>query len=70
MNREIFEGAFIGFVGSLKRGWGELTDDPVRTAAGTREQMLGRARQDSGSEHEDAARQLKEFRNHHRNWHI
>jgi uncharacterized protein YjbJ (UPF0337 family) len=70
MNKEIFEGMVIGLAGSLKQVCGELTNDPLRTAAGKRDQLIGRARQDSGFEHEQAERQLKEFRHHHRNWHF
>lgn len=69
MNKERFAGMCLQLAGTVKQAWGELTGDPRRVSAGKREQVIGKARQASGSELEESARQLKDFRHQHRNWH-
>lgn len=68
MSKERFAGIFLELSGWIGEAWGELIGDSRMAASGRRDQAVGRARQDSAIEREQAARQLKEFRHHNRNW--
>lgn len=68
MNGERFAGICLQVVGRMKQAWGEATGDQLWSSAGRRDQIAGKARQASGIEHEQAARQLKDFQHHNRKW--
>lgn len=70
MNWDQLTGICLQLAGRMNQAWGEASGDPSRDAAGRRAQIVGKARQVSGIEHEQAARQLKDFRHHNRNWHF
>lgn len=68
MSKERFAGIWLELSGSIGEAWGGLTGDSRLAANGRRDQAIGRARQDSALEREQAARQLEDFRHHNRNW--
>ena len=68
MNGEQFGGICQQLAGRVNEARGKLTDDPLRAAAGRRAQIFGKAQQRSGIVKEEAARQLRNFLNSHRNW--
>ncbi len=70
MNTERFVGTCQQFAGWMNETWGELTGDPLRTAAGTRARMFGKARERSGIAKEESERQMKDFLDRNRNWHF
>lgn len=70
MNVKRFAGIGRQMAGWLNQAWGELSGDPLRVAAGRRAQIAGKAQQVSAIEQEAAARQLRDFQEHHRNWHF
>ena len=70
MNGEQFAGVCRQFVGRMNETWGDLSGDPLRTAAGRRAQIFGKAQERSGIAKEDSARQLREFLHRNRNWHF
>lgn len=68
MQKERLAGIWLQLTGRLNEAWGEWTGDSRRSADGRRDQVIGKARQAGVIEEEQAARQLAEFRHHHRNW--
>jgi uncharacterized protein YjbJ (UPF0337 family) len=54
--------------GSLKRRWGESTNNPLVAAAGTRDQLAGRIQERYGVAKDESAAQLKEFLRRNRDW--
>ena len=68
MSKERFAGTCLQLSGKMNEAWGEWTGDSRRAAGGRRDQAIGKARQASAIALEQAARQLAEFRHHHRNW--
>jgi len=70
MNAERFAGICLQCAGRINETWGELSGDPLRAAAGRRTQMFGKAQQRSGMAKEDAERQLRDFLQRNRNWHV
>lgn len=70
MSKERFAGIFLELSGWLSEAWGELTGASLLAAAGRRDKILGKARQESASARDQAARQLKDFRNRNRNWYF
>ena len=70
MNGEQFAGICRQFAGRLNEAWGELTGDPLRSAAGRRDQIFGKAQQRSGIAKEESARQLSDFLTRNRDWYF
>jgi uncharacterized protein YjbJ (UPF0337 family) len=70
MNRERLAGICRQFAGRVNQTWGELTGDPLRVDAARRDQTIGKAQQESGTAHEAADRQLRDFQHHNRNWYF
>ncbi|MDP1717716.1 MAG: hypothetical protein Q8L40_06535 [Burkholderiales bacterium] len=70
MNRDRFAGICQQLGGRLNEIRGELTNDPLRVAAGRRAQIFGKARQRSGVSKEESTHQLKDFLHRNRNWYI
>ena len=68
MSKERFAGIFLELSGWIVEAWGEMIGDSRMAATGRRDRAVGSAQQDSALEREQAARQLKDFRHHHRNW--
>jgi uncharacterized protein YjbJ (UPF0337 family) len=70
MNRERFEGNWKQLGGKVNERWGRLTNDPQRELAGRRTQVAGRIQKRYGIAKEEAARQLEDFLDRNRNWHL
>jgi uncharacterized protein YjbJ (UPF0337 family) len=70
MNRERVTGICLQWAGKLNQAWGELSGDARRVSVGRREQLIGEIWQASAVEEEAAARQLRDFQHHNRNWHF
>lgn len=70
MNKDRIAGIWQEIVGSVNQAWGEWIGDSPRAAAGRRDQVAGQARQDSAMAREHAARELREFQHHNRNWYL
>ena len=68
MNRDRFEGNWKQVSGNVKEQWGRRTNDPQRELAGRRDQLAGRIQERYGISNDEAARQLKDFLDHNRNW--
>lgn len=68
MSKERFAGISLELSGWISEAWGRLIGDAGLAARGRRDQAAGRVQQDSAVEREQAARQLREFRHHNRNW--
>jgi uncharacterized protein YjbJ (UPF0337 family) len=49
------------FSGKVKEQWGTLTEYPLAVAAGTRDRLAGRIREQRGISKQEADRQLEEF---------
>jgi len=70
MNAQRFEGICRQFAGMLTQAWGELSGDSLRADAGRRDRIFGKTQERSGIAIEESARQLKDFLQRNRNWHI
>ncbi len=68
MSKERFAGIWLELSGWIREAWGELIGDSRLAANGRRDQAIGRVAQDSALEREQAARQLRDFQHHNRNW--
>lgn len=68
MSKERYAGIWLELSGRIVEAWGELIGDPRMVATGRCDQAVGSTQQDSALEREQAARQLRDFRHHHRNW--
>lgn len=63
MNWDRIEGNWKQMKGQAQEHWGKLTDDDIDTAAGKREQLVGRVQERYGIEKDEAERQVDEFAN-------
>ena len=70
MNGEQLVGVCREFAGRMNETWGDLTGDPLRTAAGRRAQIFGKAQQRNGMAKEESARQLRDFLTRNRDWYF
>ncbi|MBN9887537.1 CsbD family protein [Salipiger abyssi] len=61
MNWDIIQGKWKQLKGSVQENWGELTDDDLDKAAGSREQLVGLIQERYGLAKADAERQVDEF---------
>jgi hypothetical protein len=70
MNGERFVGICREFAARLNEAWGELSEDPLRVAAGRHGRVVATKQQRRGIENEQSARQLKDFLHRNRNWYF
>ncbi|OGA06646.1 MAG: hypothetical protein A3H33_14490 [Betaproteobacteria bacterium RIFCSPLOWO2_02_FULL_65_20] len=70
MNGERFAGICLQIAGRMNEAWGELTGDPLRAAAGRRDQSFGKAQQRSGMAKEESNRQMSDFLTRNRDWYV
>ena len=70
MSKERFAGIWRELTGWIVEAWGEWIGNSLMVAAGKHDQIFGRVQQDSANEREQAARQLRDFQHHNRNWFI
>lgn len=68
MNQDRFAGICKQIRGKAKACWGELTNDALAVAAGTRDHLAGRIQERYGITKDMAARQLRDFLNRNRHW--
>jgi uncharacterized protein YjbJ (UPF0337 family) len=62
MNLERCAGMWKQLTGTVKEHWGELTDNPLVSLAGTRDRLAGRLQERYGVSKEQSTRQLKASR--------
>ena len=70
MNSEQLAGVCRQFTARMNETWGELTGDPQRVDAGKRGQISAKNQRRSGIESEQSKRQMRDFLQRNRNWHI
>lgn len=68
MNLDRIAGIRKQFGGKVREQWGRLTNNPRCELAGRRDRIAGRIQERYGRSKEEAARQLKNFLRHNRNW--
>jgi uncharacterized protein YjbJ (UPF0337 family) len=68
MNHDRIQGKWKKIRGYLRAHWGELIQDPLRVAAGKREQRDGRVQELRGVKTEAARLELEDFLRRHRHW--
>jgi uncharacterized protein YjbJ (UPF0337 family) len=61
MNWDQIEGKWKQFAGSARERWGKLTDDDVKTAAGKKENLVGRIQERYGIAKEEAEKQADQW---------
>ena len=61
MNKNIFEGKWDQFKGSVKKNWGELTDDDLREIEGNRDRLVGKIKERYGKSQEEAEREVDQY---------
>jgi uncharacterized protein YjbJ (UPF0337 family) len=61
MNWDSVKGDWKQFQGKVKEKWGKLTDDDLTTAAGRRDQIVGKLQERYGYGKEQAERELDDF---------
>ena len=63
MNKDIFEGKWEQFKGSVKEKWGELTDDDMTQIAGKRDQLAGKLQERYGWAKDEAEKNIDDYMN-------
>lgn len=66
MNQDRIAGNWQQFKGKVKEQWGRLTDDDLTVIEGHAEQLAGKIQERYGIARDEAERQVREFRAHHR----
>ena len=61
MNEDRISGNWKQFKGKVKEKWGQLTDDDMDVADGTRDQLLGRIQERYGYGKDQAEKELKDW---------
>ena len=61
MNWDQVKGNWKQVTGKVKEKWGKLTDDDLTTAAGHRDQLLGKIQERYGYAKEKVEKELDEF---------
>lgn len=61
MNKEIFEGKFNEIAGTLKKKWGQLTDDEIRKTEGNAQALEGTLQQKAGLSKAEASRDVADM---------
>jgi len=62
MNKDIFEGTWEHLKGSIKKFWGDLTDDDLKHIEGNRQEILGKLQQRYGYTKEQAKKSIEDFK--------
>jgi uncharacterized protein YjbJ (UPF0337 family) len=70
MNQDRCAGMWKRLTGSVKKRWGELTDNPLIAFAGIRDQLAGRIQERYGVSKEESERQFKDFMERNRHWYL
>lgn len=61
MNNDIFSGNWKQFKGEVKKQWGDLTDDQITQAEGSREKLVGKIQENYGIAKDEAEKQVKDW---------
>jgi uncharacterized protein YjbJ (UPF0337 family) len=61
MNTDIIKGKWKQLNGRIKQQWGELTDDDLQAAEGSREYLAGKIQERYGIAKDAALDQVKDF---------
>lgn len=61
MNWDQIEGKWKQFAGSARERWGKLTDDDFKTAAGKKENLVGRIQERYGIAKQEAEKQADQW---------
>ncbi|HET8555145.1 MAG TPA: CsbD family protein [Rhodanobacteraceae bacterium] len=61
MNEDRIKGNWKQLSGRLKERWGDLTDDDLKRADGSREYLVGKVQERYGIAQDEATRQVEEF---------
>lgn len=61
MNKDIFSGNWKQFKGEVKKQWGDLTDDQITQAEGSREKLVGKIQENYGIAKDEAEKQVKDW---------
>ena len=64
MNKEILKGKWNQMKGSIKKKWGQLTDDELDQINGDYDQLVGTVQERYGKEKEEAKREVDEYLEH------
>jgi uncharacterized protein YjbJ (UPF0337 family) len=68
MNKDIVQGNWKEIKGKLKQQWGDLTDDEIAKAKGTREELSGMLQKRYGYQKDRIEKEIDTFLNKN-NWH-
>lgn len=61
MNWDQIAGNWKQFTGSVRKQWGNLTDDDLEMVKGRRDQLVGRIQERYGVTKEEAERQVRDW---------
>lgn len=61
MNTDIFDGNWKQFKGEIQKQWGQLTDDQIDRADGSREKLIGLIQENYGVVKDEAEHQVKQW---------
>jgi uncharacterized protein YjbJ (UPF0337 family) len=61
MNKDILEGKWTQFRGTVKETWGKLTDDELDQISGKWERLIGKIQEKYGYTREEAEDQVDNF---------
>jgi uncharacterized protein YjbJ (UPF0337 family) len=61
MNWDQIKGNWTQFKGQAKQQWGELTDDDLKKAEGSRDELVGRIQERYGIAREEAEKRVGEW---------
>lgn len=61
MNTDIIKGKWKQLNGQIKQQWGELTDDDLTVAEGTRDYLAGKVQERYGVTKDVAEQQVRDF---------
>jgi uncharacterized protein YjbJ (UPF0337 family) len=61
MNWDQIKGKWMQYRGKAKEQWGNLTDDDLDRAAGSKDQLVGRIQEKYGIAKEEAERQVDDW---------
>lgn len=61
MNNDIIQGKWKQITGRIKQQWGDLTDDDLTVAEGSRDYLAGKVQERYGCDRDEAHRQVREF---------
>lgn len=61
MNKDIFEGKWEQFKGSVQENWGKLTNDDMDVIEGNRKKLAGKIQERYGISEDEADKQIDDY---------